>query len=76
MRTEQRQRRLALRAWMIADQCPHLIDEEMRAACTALRFDPHTQRISLRTPDEAAVRAMAAHMKYLTPDQRIAALHG
>jgi HK97 family phage major capsid protein len=74
--TEQRQRRLAFRAWMIENQCPELVTDEMRSACTALRFNPSSQRISLRTPSESEVRAMAATMKYLTPDQRVAALQG
>lgn len=74
--TQQRQRRMALRAWMIADQCAHLIDDEMRSACAALKFDPNSSRMNVRTPSDSEVRAMAARMKYLTPDERISALSG
>lgn len=74
--TRQRQRRMLFRAWMLASQAPELIDDEMRSACVALKFDPATQRMRCRTPSTSEVRAMSSRMKYLTPDQRVEALMG
>jgi HK97 family phage major capsid protein len=74
--TRERQRRCVFRAWMLAQQAPELIDDEMRDACKALRFDPAGHKMLCRTPDTNSVRAMAARVKYMSPDERINLLLG